>query len=180
MSVAPDLIDPVLGFRAFEVGSDGLLRSPWVDGWVWRPGMVTARCRQTRLTGWVTHIAPGRNCTCGLYAYTELDGRLLEGGRCIASIAAWGEMELHAAGFRAQHACAVALAAGPDTDLAERELIARTAERYSVMAVPLRKLVEEGSRHARALRAAPDPLALTADRDPTWGYVNGGQVTRPC
>lgn len=151
MSVAPDLIDPVLGFRAFEVGPDRLLRSPRVKGWVWKPGRVTARCRQTRLTGWVTHIAPGRNCTCGLYAYSELDRRLEDGPWCIAAIAAWGEMELHQSGFRTQHACAVALAAAPDVDLAGRELIVDTAEHYGVGAVPLRKLSEEGSRFARPI-----------------------------
>jgi hypothetical protein len=149
MNVAPDLIDPVLGFRAFEVGPDCLLRSPWASSWVWRPGAVTARCRQTRLTGWVTHAAPGRNCTCGLYAYNELDQRLLEGAWCVGAIAAWGEMELHPSGFRTQHACVVALAAAPGVGLADRELISRTAERYGLSTVPVRKLAEEGLLHAR-------------------------------
>jgi hypothetical protein len=160
VSIAPDLVEPVLGFRAFEVGSDLLLCSPWVNGWVWRPGVVTARCRQTSLMVWgVTHVAPESNCTCGLYAYRELDGRLTDGGWCIAAVAAWGEMELHASGFRAQHACVVALAAAPHAGLAERELIGRTAERYGVNAVPLRKLSEEGSRHARPVSHA---LALAS------------------
>ena len=152
MSVAPDLIDPVLGFRAFDLGPDQLLRSPWVNGWVWRPGVVTARCREPRWTGWgVTHVAPDPKCTCGLYAYAGLDSRLRDGGWCIAAVAAWGEMEVHKSGFRAQHACAVALAAAPGSSLAERQLIVQTAERYGVPAVPLRKLHETGSLHAQPL-----------------------------
>ena len=115
--------------------------------------MVTARCRQTRLTGWVTHTAPGRNCTCGLYAYEELDPRLLHGAWCLAAVAAWGEVEVHPSGFRAQHACAVALAAGSGTSMDERELIGRTAERYGVDVVPVRRLAEAGRRHAQPLLA---------------------------
>jgi glycine cleavage system H protein len=120
---------------------------------------VTARCHITTLTGSVTHAAPGRNCTCGLYAYTQLDPRLKDGDWCIAAIAAWGDLEVHSSGFRAQHACVVALAAAPRTGLAERELIARSAERYGVKAVPLRKLAQEGTRHARPLSTALSPPA---------------------
>jgi hypothetical protein len=149
VSAAPDLIEPVLGFRAFEVGDDLLLRSPQMDSWAWRPGTVTTRCTRTRLTGWVTHVAPGRNCSCGLHAYRQLEPRLKEGDWSVAAIAAWGEMELHATGFRAQHACVVALAATPRLGLEERHLVARTAERYGVAAVPLRKLYDEGSRNAQ-------------------------------
>jgi hypothetical protein len=157
---APDLVEPVLGFRAFEVGSDLLLRSPWVDGWVWRPGVVTARCRQPHLMVWgVTHLAPAQNCSCGLYAYREIDSRLAKGEWCVGAVAAWGEIELHASGFRAQHACAVALAATPRMGLDERELIARTAERYGVEAVPLRRLAEEGLRHARPVASPSRPRA---------------------
>jgi hypothetical protein len=160
VNVAPDLVEPVLGFRAFEVGADLLLQSPWMHGWVWRPGVVTARCRQTHLMVWgVTHVAPGRNCTCGLYGYRELDRRLAKGDWCVAAIAAWGEMELHESGFRAQHACAVALAAPARAGLDERELISRTAERYGVNAVPLRKLAEEGRRYAQPVATASRPRA---------------------
>jgi hypothetical protein len=151
---APDLAEAVLGFRAFELGADGRLRSLSAYGTVWRPGMVTARCHLAALPGSVTHAAPGRNCTCGLYAYTQLDPRLKDGDWCIAAIAAWGDLEVHQSGFRAQHACVVALAATPSASLTERELIARSAERYGVKAVALRKLVEEGSRHAQPLSAA--------------------------
>ena len=150
MTAAPDLVEPLLGFRAFEVGRDRVLRS-LSSGSVWEPGVVTARCRQTRLTGSVTHAAPGRNCTCGLYAYRELESRLRTGDWCIAAVAAWGEVEIHPSGFRAQHACAVALAAGSDTSIGRRELIARTAERYGVAAVSVRRLQAEGLRHAQPL-----------------------------
>ena len=169
MNVAPDLIDPVLGFRAFEVGPDCLLRSPWVNGWVCGRAWVTARCRQTRLTGWVTHAAPGRNCTCGLYAYNELDQRLLEGAWCVGAIAAWGDMALHPSGFRTQHACVVALAAAPGVGLVDRELIVRTGERYGLSTVPLRRLAEEGALHAR-----PVSRTLSGTKRP-WHSSKGRQ-----
>lgn len=151
MTRAPDLAEPVLGFRAFEVGADLRLHSLTRHGTVWRPGVVTAYCRRTRLTGWATHAAPGRTCTCGLYAYTQLDPRLKDGDWCIAAVAAWGSLEVHSIGFRAQHACVVAVAAAPPAGLPKRELIARCAERYGVKSVALRKLPEEALRHARPL-----------------------------
>jgi hypothetical protein len=151
MTRAPDLAEPVLGFRAFDVCEDGRLISVTGHGTVWRPGVVTAYCRRP---GFSSHPAPAHDCTCGLYAYTELDPRLKQGERCIAAIAAWGNMEVHETGFRAQRACVLALAATPAADLLQRRLIFASAERYGVPAVPLRHLEAEGLRHARPLSRA--------------------------
>src|SRR5665213_2581201 len=62
----PDLIAPVLGFRAWRLDHDFLL-SPSTGEW-WPPGTeLEARC----LRGAHLEVAPAHGCDCGIYAYYE-------------------------------------------------------------------------------------------------------------
>src|SRR5436190_4553404 len=65
VSAAPDLIEPVLGFRAWMVAAGGELRPMGMRSGAWTPGVVTAVCAEGR-----PHAAPDTDCSCGLYAYT--------------------------------------------------------------------------------------------------------------
>src|SRR3954465_746626 len=105
---APDFIEPLIGFRAGRVEDDGAL-VPWalVGSGAWAAGVNTAVCHAGR-----KHRPPDPGCMCGLYALASPSDRRLHGsdGQIVGAIAAWGDVELHRTGFRAEHAAVVALA----------------------------------------------------------------------
>jgi glycine cleavage system H lipoate-binding protein len=136
--VAPDFAEPVLGFRAWELGSDGRLGAVAVDGH-WQNGVNTAQCAYRR------HRAPARGCTCGLYALNDMnDRRLWIGGYAVGAIAAWGDIEMYRTGFRAQKACVVAMA----RESARLSLLERTSGFYDVPLVARGELRDFGLRWA--------------------------------
>jgi hypothetical protein len=119
--VSPDLIQPVIGFRSFHCGHSELYSSS-VGASLWRPGTNRAVCKgfNARLVGYAgprkaePHSAPDPSCACGLYAYHDIDS-VGEGwgSLAIGAIAAWGRIEVHHAGFRAEYASVVALLDAP-------------------------------------------------------------------
>lgn len=148
MSGVPDFVEPVIGFRAWHVDDDGLLR-PWTfRALPWRPGVNRAVCARD-----VRHAAPAPGCLCGLYALRDPSDRRLRfgAGRAVGAIAAWGELEVHHTGFRAEQACVVALALPERPSAEERELLERAAERYGVPLVPAELLSAEALRHGAPL-----------------------------
>jgi hypothetical protein len=65
------------------------------------------------------HRAPDRSCECGLYAVhgpwdNALGHFFCDGPRVYGAVSAWGKVEVHHHGFRAEHATVVAIAASPD------------------------------------------------------------------
>lgn len=64
---APDYLDPVIGFRAWNVYEDALHPRYWAhQGQAWQVGINQAYCK-ARLGA--EHAAPHPDCHCGLYAY---------------------------------------------------------------------------------------------------------------
>jgi glycine cleavage system H protein len=156
-AVAPDFVEPVIGFRAWHIDDDGLLR-PWTfNRLAWDPGVNRAQCARDR-----RHRPPVTDCMCGLYALTDpSDHRLhLQGDQAVGAIAAWGDLEVHRTGFRAEHACVVALALPEHADDDQRERLERAAARYDVALVKPRELSAAARRHG-----APLDLDLLP---PTW------------
>ena len=152
---APDLFEPVLGFRAWHPGADGRL-IPWSagKGGTWTPGTNTARC----FAGG-GHTAPGHRCTCGLYALTDhRDHRLRPSAEAVGAIVAWGDVEAHRTGFRAQFARIVALALPRAPDPHHERALRAAAARYQVPLVALDALEAAGREHGRPLcfDALPD------------------------
>ena len=107
----PDLIAPILGWRAWQVvEEDGeLLLSSVVFPLLWLPGVETrAECDPG------PHAAPQRHCVCGLYAgataqHAEpyLDGynHLIGASPVVLGrVAVWGSVIECADGWRASHA----------------------------------------------------------------------------
>jgi hypothetical protein len=98
---APDLIDPVVAFRNWRV-VDGRLRSVY-EPVFWLDPMQRADCRAEH-RGHPPHDAPASGCTCGIYAshrpdyeFPTLDYRGVSG-----IVTAWGNIEVHADGIRAE------------------------------------------------------------------------------
>ena len=146
---APDLVEPVVGFRAWRPRSDGTLGSWSMGGWSWQPGVNEATCP------WRSdddHLPPGHDCACGLYALTDAgDPRLDPYRNAVGSIAAWGVIEAHRTGFRAQFATVTALCRPPDADRVHVQHLRAAAERYGVPLVPEHELVRQALRHGRAI-----------------------------
>jgi glycine cleavage system H lipoate-binding protein len=139
---APDFFEPLIGYRAWRLGDDGAL-VPWalVGSGAWEPGPNTAVCHAGR-----RHTPPAADCMCGLYALaSEYDHRLHgHDDQIVGAIAAWGDIELHRTGFRAEHAAVVALAEPQDADAAQL-----AAARYEVPLVPRDELAITARRYGR-------------------------------
>jgi hypothetical protein len=153
---APDLIEHVVGVRSFDRAGH-MLASPF-QGNEWRRPEQHARCspsrprtaaaltrlgikpkpaastaaqivaRQERLR---PHKAPHQDCVCGIYAYHDPDAKFLEFHPITAIIQAWGLLQVHARGFRAEHVRVVALALGDLESGVAGERYAEIARRAS-------------------------------------------------
>jgi hypothetical protein len=185
-AIAPDLIEHVVGVRGF--GRAGhMLASPF-QGSEWRRPEQRAICapkrastsaalvalgqkpksaasiaaqvveRQRRLQ---PHKAPHPDCACGLYGYHDADAEHLEVDPIITIVQAWGLLQVHARGFRAEHLRIVALALNDNLDPGVAgERFAEVARRASAWwKVPLlprdqlaRSLTEFGSPVPEHLR----------------------------
>jgi len=147
VSELPQYCEPAVGFRAWRPQADGVL-APWtMANAPWEPGVNEARCL---VAGARAHAVPGHECSCGLYALARLDDpRLDPACAAVGSIAAWGEMEVHATGFRARYAAITGLALHRDAGPAHRGFLAAAAARYGVALVEHGELAE----HARAFGA---------------------------
>jgi glycine cleavage system H lipoate-binding protein len=161
VSEAPDFAEAVLGFRYWAIGSGGALlsvsaRSPW------EPGVNRAQCPNLRRD----HEAPGTVCRCGFNAFHRPPRKDLPKNRyyAVGAIAAWGEIEVHARGFRAEYACVTALALLGTEPKERRAELEQASERYGAALVPYRRLRKEGSRFATSLPKAAIPLAREAQR----------------
>ncbi|WP_205698757.1 SCP2 sterol-binding domain-containing protein [Conexibacter sp. SYSU D00693] len=148
MTDAPCFHAPVVGFRAWHLDDDGVLRAWTFRDAIWEPGVTTARCVRA-----ASHRPPVADCSCGLYALSDPSDRRLRftGDQVVGAIAAWGDLEVHRTGFRAEHACVVALAVPdrPDVELLER--LERAAARHRVALVPAARLSAEAAKHGEPL-----------------------------
>lgn len=96
---APDLTCKVTGYRAWNL-INGKLR-PLNPQWpYWRIGTNQATCQRH------DHAAPDPDCVCGLYAWhTPSSLRMPRfGQQVVGAIVAWGKIETHHDGFRAEYA----------------------------------------------------------------------------
>lgn len=150
-AVAPDLIRPVVAYRAWKVVGDRLL-SPLIPV-RWEGRTMHAECHpyQRRIMlgaqgGWVAdaHVSPHPACKCGIYAHHHPGRRNWFGefDWVEGIVTVWGRLEAHADGVRAEHARIEALirrtevptaeriAARLGVDVIDRDEIAEVAPRY--------------------------------------------------
>lgn len=179
------LTEKVIGFRFWQAKS-GWLESQGFGGHFWGRGTNEAKCeaggaRSQILgggglwsSGWTfydepkvkkPHHAPENGCTCGLHAYHEVtvsDGPGPFAGEAlqvVGAIQAWGRMEVHSNGFRAQYAEVVVLGYNENWPLKAIELVKELARSYEVDCVPIGRLqafaLELGSPVPHELRPGP-------------------------
>jgi hypothetical protein len=108
---APDLAAAVVGFRSWRL-ANGELQSPYIpcrwDGPVMHAQCYDANRVLLRGEGWLDepHESPHTDCQCGIYAYHEPGMRRYYGEAwcCEGVVTAWGRIEVHADGIRAEYA----------------------------------------------------------------------------
>jgi hypothetical protein len=114
---APDLIEPVVGFRKWRLVRDRL-SSPFIP-LRWEEAVAHAECFPANRTllfgkGWLEqpHSAPHPDCKCGIYAYHRPPSRgpIPYLDRITGIVTLWGKIEVHRDGMRAEHARIGALA----------------------------------------------------------------------
>jgi hypothetical protein len=111
VTAAPDLLDPVVGFRAWKVIDDRLL-SPYIpcrwEGRVMHATCYPANRSLLRGEGWLDapHASPHRDCRCGIYAYHRPGVQAYYGEWLWVEgvVTVWGRLEAHRDGLRAEHA----------------------------------------------------------------------------
>jgi hypothetical protein len=166
---APDLIQPVVGFRQWRLTDGGLGAIACEE--VWTEAFAIARCR----TGaHPDEPAPVSDCTCGLYAWYRPCPRTASTGELVAgAVVLWGAVELHVTGMRAQYGKIVALAL-PLSRWGKRERLLSVAERFGVPAVPHRALRRVAAEHGAPV---PDSLRPPPELLP-HPYLRAGVVPR--
>ena len=183
----PTFSECVVGFRGWHADDESRLwplhsgRRPWL------PGVNTARCNcashDSLKFSWSLvdgrrvlerepeHAAPDPGCVCGLYSLRRPPKSWARArpGLVIGAVACWGRLQVHARGFRAEHACVVALAHRPGTSEDRLGFLRDVAARYRVELVPLSELEEAASEHGTPLPDAlrPERESAMPDADPS-------------
>ena len=151
MSAAPDFASAVAGYRAWQLGPGGVIFPLAIPAAPpWEPAVNRARCFAGGCHD--GRAAPATNCTCGLHALHDPgDARLKLGHPAVGAIAAWGEIEVYAAGFRAEYASVIALAHQPSRSTRPPARLREAARLYGVRLVSLADLEAEASEFALPL-----------------------------
>lgn len=203
----PDLVQYVVGYRAWRLVEDlaterDVLRSTGAGRTEWQPGVNVASCDGFDKAAWgltmgqmarsmhlafghplpeepdepehEPHFAPDPDCGCGLYALyaPDFDGYYVDG-----AVVAWGKIEVHRDGFRAEKAKIVALAI-PDrcaTDSTLRQRIERVGKRYGAEVVPACDLVTAAREHGIEMPESMKPEEPTEVLDLT-GWQSAGSI----
>jgi hypothetical protein len=152
MLAAPDLIEPVIGFRQWRLRDDRLC-SPFRDE-PWDDVELHAGCDH----GHAAAEIPAAGCGCGVYAFYDQPPRSASPAPDLVAgaVVLWGALQLHGGGMRASHARIVGLALPPTHGRKRRRLLAAAAY-LEVPAVPFRQLRALAARHGRELPASLRP-----------------------
>jgi hypothetical protein len=167
--VAPDLIEPVVGFRNWRIFRTGRgvgeLSSPYFPV-SWSEPVVRAECRRWRTAEALLdapHQAPDPECGCGIRAYrtstgdfSKVDYRGVSG---IVTI--WGRIEIGSDEMRAELARVEALGLYSRWSRRQREAVLEVAAHLGAEVVDLRELDA-----AAASYGAPPPAWLLSDPQP--------------
>lgn len=206
---APDLTTEVVGYRQWYVTPALELRSAGVTSAdPWNRGDNTAKCARVKEVNPNSYAfdtayqpnpcgdCPGPNCECGFYAlhdpsdhwygksgtragmlafaFTQPTDPLVSG-----IIVAWGALQVHHQGFRAQHARIAALAL-PETK--RDQAVARAvAAVYGVPCVPSNELPGIASEYGGTVPVEyrpdkPKPKPATSLAQLVGGYAVGGNA----
>lgn len=101
------------------------------------------------------HLPPGRECGCGLYGLHDGEALVAQGALgdsvIIGAIAAWGRLEVHADGFRAEHAQILMVAYDPAQGIAVEHRVKKVGEAFDVPCVAIDDLPSAALEHAQPM-----------------------------
>ena len=160
-TIAPDLVDRVVGYRQWRIHRGELYSVHTWDRWTAEP--MTAECNAG--TGH-DEPPPVNGCSCGFYArYTPVQrtASAATPDLVAGAVALWGRLELHAQGMRGQHAQLLALAL-PLTAGPKRRRVQEVADALGVPAVPARGLQAEALRHGAPVPPSMRPPDLEPNK----------------
>lgn len=161
---APDLIEPVVGFRKWRLVRDRL-SSPFIP-LRWEEAEAHAECFPANRTllfgkGWLDqpHRAPHPDCKCGIYAYHRPPSRgpIPYLDRITGIVALWGKIEVHRDGMRAEHARIGALAYLADLGRDHEQRVRSIADGLGVDVVEQSELALAAQDYGRRLPAEMIP-----------------------
>lgn len=159
----PTFAQPVVGFRVWKLARDGMLLPRTLSALQrlevepWQPGRNDARCMYLGRTRG-PHSSPDQHCDCGLHAYhdvSQLTRAARADGLVAGAVTAWGDLQVHRGGFRAQHAQVVALAFPDSPGMAAPARAA--ARRYGVPLVTAAELQGCAAPYGAPLPASVRP-----------------------
>ena len=128
---APLIAGKIQGVRGWTLFASVLGAAVHGDEWAAGGKATHATCRAHG-----GHKAPAKQCGCGLYGTHPWAGGTQ--GEILGVIEAWGRVELHAGGFRAERARPIALfVVENETTLAVARALRRTAKRYECELIEL-------------------------------------------
>jgi hypothetical protein len=165
---APDLMDYVIGFRAWQLNG-ARLKPIGMGNDVWEGGAeVRASCVHGKL-----HRSPSHDCECGLYAWNSFAGMENEArgnveGKVWGVVRACGRLEVHPTGFRAEFMQPVLLGYDDSEDVMTVEGVTRGSdfERVTKIAellgnipvVPFDVMTEAAKEFGRVIEDTPGLL----------------------
>lgn len=155
MTQAPDFVEALAGYRAWQINDDGVLRAVAFTGVAWDSGVNQATCRIK------SHKAPVAGCSCGFHAFHSAETPELreDSTYALGGIGAWGEIDIFRKGFRAEFATVVALAYVESlTTIQHYRRLELAAIRYGVDLVDIADLRNETLKYARPLPAGELPV----------------------
>jgi hypothetical protein len=154
--LAPDLIEPVIGFRQWRLLDDGLWSLNCDERW--RAAVFAARCLVAEHGD---EPPPVGGCSCGVYAWYTPPPRGASAATreyVTGAVVLWGAIEAHATGMRAQYCRIVALSL--PLFARKREQVVAVARRLGVAAVPHRGLRGVAIQHGAPLPSALRPRTV--------------------
>jgi hypothetical protein len=161
---APDLIEPIVGFRNWRIHRSGPatsgLSSPYLPV-PWPTRVVRAECRRWRSAEALlepAHMAPHPDCGCGIRAYhSPLDDFSRVDYQAVSGIVTvWGRVQIGPDEMRAERARVEALALYHRWTRRQTDAVRSTAAALGVDLVDLRELEAAASGYG----GPPPPVLL--------------------
>jgi hypothetical protein len=165
---APDLIEPLVAFRAWRM-IDGRLRSPYLPVF-WDEPVLAARCRRNVLAPGLSltatrHSPPRVGCGCGIHAYHEPDRNFptVDYRGVTGIVTLWGRIVAQPERLLSEFARIEALGFYSRWSNRQQAAVRTIADKLGVDLVDLDELAAVAKRYGERLHASPhQPLLLPA------------------